>query len=155
VAPELTTAPGDGDSGAGPPYAAPPPPATLVTASGEQTAGVYNYCWKDLCVDMIGVMVPAEAVIARPSEVVTFELAVEPTQLEMSVWALDGGTVVKEYEEYFAWSAEGETNLTYDLPAQSSFQFRPDFPPGRYVIVLGVDASDGSAGYGFLLELAT
>ena len=102
---------------------------------------------------MLGVMVPADAVTARVDEPLTFNLEVEPTQLELLVWALDSGTVVKEYERFFAWRGQGETDLTYELPAERSFQFTPAFPPGQYVIVLDVRASDGGVGYGFLVEV--
>ncbi len=152
--PEPTPEPGGDGSGAKPPHVEPPPSAMLVTASGEQSAGVYDYCWEGLCVDMLGVIVPADAVIAGAGEPVTFKLAVEPTQLELLAWALDSGKVIKDYEGFFAWRAQGEPSFKYQLPAQSSFQFTPDFPPGRYVIVLGVRASPGDVGYGFLLELA-
>lgn len=152
--PEPTSEPDDDGSGAGPPHVEPPPPATLVAASGEQISGVYNYCWKGLCVDMLGVMVPKEALIARADETLTFKLAIEPTQLVLLAWTLDKGSIVREYEGFFAWRGQGETDLRYELPAQSSFQFTPDFLPGRYVIVLDVHASDGGVGYAFLLDLA-
>jgi hypothetical protein len=145
----------DDGSGAKPPHVEPPPPATLVTASGEQTSGVYNYCWKGLCVDMLGVMVPTDTLTAHVDEPLVFELAIEPTQLELLVWPLDAGTVVKEYEGFFAWRGQGETDLRYELAAQSSFQFRPDLAPGQYVIVLAVRASDGSAGYAFQVQVVS
>ena len=145
---------GDDGSGAKPPDVQPPPPATLVTASGEQTSGVYNYCWKGLCVDMLGVMVPTDALITRVDEPLSFELAIEPTQVDLLIWPLDAGTVVAEYDELFAWRDQGESDLRYELAAQPSCQFTPDLTPGRYVVVLAVRASDGDVGYAFQVEVA-
>jgi hypothetical protein len=150
VAPKPVSEPQGED---GPPDVEPPPPAVLTTAAGEQTSGVYNYCWGGLCVDMLGVLVPTDALVARVDEPLTFELAIEPTQLELLVWPLEAGTVVKGYEGFFAWRDQGETDLAYHLPVQSSFQFTPGLTLGQYVIVLAVRASDGDVGYAFQVQV--
>ena len=140
------------DEGSGPPRE-PLPSATLVTGSGEQSAGVGSHCWEGLCVDVFAVIVPSEAVTAQVDEPVTFELSVEPTSLGLAVWAFDSGDVVDEQEGFLVWLPGGEPSFEYPLPAQSSLEFTPDFPPGLYVIALDVGASAGSVTYGFQLEV--
>lgn len=145
----------------GPPAKPPqvrPPSATLVTASGQQSAGIGSYCWSEgeqnLCSDPLGQIAPAEPITAHADEPVTFELSVEPTELGLSVWALGDGKVVQEIEgKFFAWRADTQPIFQEELPAQSPFQFTPDIPPGQYVIMLAVYAAPGSVGYGFLLEV--
>jgi hypothetical protein len=151
VAPEPAAEPADETT---PPDIEPPPPATLVTAAGDQTSGVYNYCWSGLCVDMLGVLVPTHALVARIDEPLGFELAIAPTQVELVVWPFGAGAVVAGYDGFLAWRPQSEQILTYEVPAQSSLQFTPDLAPGRYVIVLAVRAAEGDVGYAFQVELA-
>ena len=147
-----------GDEDSGPPKVKPPPPATLVTASGMQTGGMRNYCWREgekgLCVDAIGWMLPEEPILAQAGQPITLQLQVEPTELSLLAWALEDGNVVPDtVDGFFAWRPEAEPILREHPPAQSSFQFTPSLPPGQYVIELGVSAAPGSVGYDFLLEL--
>ncbi|MGH2542075.1 MAG: hypothetical protein ACRDIB_04740, partial [Ardenticatenaceae bacterium] len=113
------------------------PEALLSTNDGEQQPGAPGTrCWGGMCVDMIGVIAPEEALIVSTDEAMTFTLtAGDPTSVHLRVleWQpsdFEGspGTVVIAPDAPVAASG--------DLATARTIEWQVPSEPGEYALAL-------------------
>ena len=156
----------------------PPPTATPLTAPGSirpptadltingqaQTSAIGTYCWRDLdsagtgvglCVDMIGIMTPAEPLFVPAGPFLAeFSLPLDEPPTSAALWVYPAAAAFSPISgtDTLAW----QPALTD--PAAVPLEFNPsvslDLADGVYVIALFVQWQDvGDVMYGFLVQV--
>lgn len=134
------------------------PPAGVVSdGEHEYPLGLGTHCWSGptsgMCVDMIGVITPTEAVsIARGATLQLVGGLAEPsiTVASISIWRAPAEPI-DSGDFGAAWQPEsGESTLAM---IGSQFMLPPELAPGRYILAINIVADPGGdAQYGLLVE---
>lgn len=126
------------------------PLALLEGKTGSQEARAGTRCWDGMCVDMIGVIAPAEALHVAPGEELTLRLgAGEPSGVSLRVL----GWQPSQFD-----GPDGATIIGFDAPLVASgnldggqtLQWNAPDDPGEYALSLFTGYSQGGdISYGF------
>lgn len=146
-----------GDAGAS------PPPAILKIDGNEQAAGIGNNCWKEenetsmLCVDMVGVITPAEPLPTRSPFTAHLGLLLPeaPEELRFKTFRVTDDDELKEAAKGVrVWSLKGIALNSYKQPLEHERDINLSLLPGLYVLNVVAKWKDkGSVSYGFLVQV--
>ncbi len=141
------------------PYSLAAPPRIILRADGggEQAGGDGSFCWKNGCVDAIGVEIPEVPLEVSANET----LAIDVSALGR---AAEAGYAIYPYDA--VREEDGETWLRYGGPrpvregklAKGKITtFSPDLPPGHYAVEIFVAlrrGGDSTQGFNLLVAPA-
>lgn len=140
-----------------------PPPAILEIDGMEQSAGIGSSCWKvenetySLCVDMIGVITPAEPLLTKSPFTAILRLPLQEPheELEFSTFRVTDDDELKEASNGVrAWSFKGNALNRYKRPFERESEFNLSLPPGLYVFnVFARWEGKDHVSYGFLVKV--
>ncbi|MDQ6695204.1 MAG: hypothetical protein M3014_12420, partial [Chloroflexota bacterium] len=145
-----------------------PPTLSLLTQEGEQKGGLGSYCWKRMCLQRVGVPLPAGALQASPGDVLGFRsqygpdpnLGPSPLSLSAQLYPYGSSLLSSSPDQVLYFAPDSQALFsTGDVPGRPfSVALPTTLAKGKYVLVVSVGWTSPSGGkevaqYGFLLQL--
>ena len=138
------------------------PPALTASAGAASLAlGLGTYCWTPpagpaLCADAFGIITGSAALPASSGEAVTVSGAFSVSGASVVTgWAIPRpAEPLADGDDWLAWSPFDHDPVTLEIvQSGDELTFDAALPPGRYVVALFLDFTQGDASYGLLLDV--